>query len=167
MDEMQQPKPLPKITKYWPLFTLILIAVVMASVLSVVFEHQDKAWMHFFMGIFLCQFAMLKLFHPVGFADGFQMYDLIGKKSRVYAYCYPIIELALGLWYLSFAGPIFTYIVTVILFTVGSVGVIHSLIKGLDVRCVCMGTALDVPLSTVTLVEDLSMLAMALLLLIY
>lgn len=167
MEKAEQKNIPPKIVKYWPLFSLIFIAAIMASVLSAVFEEKDAAWMHFFMGIFLCQFAMLKLFHPIGFADGFQMYDLIAKRFRIYAYCYPVVELALGLWFLSFFGPMFAYIVTAILFSIGSIGVIHALIKGLNVRCVCMGTALDVPLSTVTLVEDLGMLAMSLLLIFY
>ena len=38
---------------------------------------------------------------------------------------------------------------------------IRALSRGLDVRCACMGTQLNVPLSTVTLTEDLVMVAMA------
>jgi hypothetical protein len=117
--------------------------------------------MHYFMGFFLCQFAMLKLFHPSGFADGFQMYDLVAKKSRTYAYLYPLIELALGLAYLSFSIPILTYILTIVVMGVGTIGVIGALRRGLDIRCACMGTVLDVPLSTVTLTEDIAMVAMA------
>ena len=49
---------------------------------------------------------------------------------------------------------------------IGAVGVIRALRRGLDVRCACMGTVLDVPLSTVTLTEDLVMVAMALFLLL-
>jgi hypothetical protein len=141
--------------KYWPLFALILVAALGAVAL------QKGNWMHYFMGLFLCQFAMLKLFHPAGFADGFQMYDLIAKKFRVYAYLYPVIELALGLAYLSFSAPTLTYIVTIVVMGIGAVGVIKALREGLDVRCACMGTVLDVPLSTVTLTEDIGMIAMA------
>lgn len=148
--------------KYWPLFCLILIAALIAFSLT----GGRDAWMHFFMGIFLCQFAMLKLFHPSGFVEGFQKYDLLAKRSRAYAYAYPVIELVLGLCYLSFFSPFLTYLVTIVLFSIGAIGVIKALREGLDVRCACMGTILDVPLSTVTLTEDLGMLLMALFLLL-
>ncbi len=145
--------------RYWPLFALIIVAALGAAALTS--QKGVLTWMHYFMGFFLCQFAMLKLFHPSGFADGFQMYDLIAKKSRLYAYLYPVIELGLGLAYLSFIYPILTYIVTILLMGVGTFGVIKALRSGLDVRCACMGTVLDVPLSTVTLSEDIAMGLMA------
>ncbi len=150
--------------KYWPLLALILVAALAALALCV--GTSNPNWMHFFMGIFLCQFAMLKIFHLQGFADGFQMYDLIAVKSRSYAYIYPFIELTLGLCYLAFVIPTAVYIITILILGTGAVGVIKALIQGLDVRCACMGTVLDVPLSTVTLTEDLGMVAMALTLLL-
>jgi hypothetical protein len=113
------------------------------------------------MGFFLCQFALFKLINLSGFADGFQMYDLAAKKFRGYAYLYPFIELGLGLAYLSFSRPIATYLITIIVMGVGAVGVIGALRRGLDIRCACMGTALNVPLSTVTLSEDIAMGVMA------
>ncbi len=154
-----------KLKKYWPLAALILIAALAATALSSITTFEHRPWMHFFMGFFLCQFAMLKLFHPSDFADGFQMYDLIAAKSRAYAYIYPLIELGLGLCYLGFIFPIATYIITILVLGTGAVGVIKALHKGLDLRCACMGTVLDVPLSTVTLTEDLGMVIMALFLL--
>lgn len=152
--------------KYWPLVSLILITALIASVLTYRFKGENKEWMHFFMGIFLCQFAMLKIFQPMQFADGFQMYDLIAVKSRTYAYIYPLMELVLGLGYLAFVIPILIYIATIVILGIGAIGVIKALNKGLDIRCACMGTVLDVPLSTVTLTEDLGMVVMALILLV-
>ncbi len=148
-----------KLNRYWPLFALILVAASAAAAL--VHSAKKDSWMHFFMGFFLCQFAMLKLFHPSGFADGFEKYDLIAKKFRGYAYLYPFIELGLGLAYLSFISPIVTYTLTILVMGVGAIGVIRALRAGLDTRCACMGTVLDVPLSTVTLFEEIAMGAMA------
>jgi len=144
--------------RYWPLFVLFLVAAVAAAALS---KKDLSDWMHYFMGVFLCQFAMLKLFHPAAFADGFQKYDLVAKRFRFYAYLYPFIELALGLSYLSFTAPTMTYVLTILVMGIGAIGVVQGLIKGLDVRCACMGTVLDVPLSTVTLTEDIAMIGMA------
>lgn len=166
---MEEHRPSPhkpsKLKKYWPLFALIIISALAALALSYAGKAKAHSWMHYFMGFFLCQFAMFKFFNPSNFADGFQMYDLVAKKSRSYAYVYPFIELGLGLGYLSFVMPVLIYILTIIILGVGAVGVIMALMRGLDVRCACMGTVLDVPLSTVTLIEDLGMVAMALILL--
>ncbi len=147
--------------RYWPLFTLLLIAALEAAALAYGVQKGIFAWMHFFMGLFLCKFAMLKLFHPRDFAKGFQMYDLVAKKFSGYAYLYPFIELGLGLSYLSFAYPQVTYLLTILIMAIGAIGVIRALRKGLNVRCACMGTVLDVPLSTVTLSEDIGMGIMA------
>ncbi len=122
---------------------------------------QPMSWMHDFMGYFLVVFAMLKLFDPEGFADGFHMYDLLAKRVRPYGYVYPFLELAFGLAYLARWRPDLIYPATVILMLFGAGGVFVALRKGLDLECACMGTILHVPLSTVALVEDLGMAAMA------
>lgn len=151
-----------KIAKYWPLFVLILTSALAAAALTAGVRYGSFGWMHYFMGFFLCQFAVLKLFHPSDFADGFQMYDIIAKKFRFYAYLYPFIELGLGLSYLALSRPIAIYLLTIVVMGISAVGVIRALRQGLDVRCACMGTILDVPLSTVTLSEDILMGLMAL-----
>ena len=122
-------------------------------------------WMHYFMGFFLCCFSMLKIFNLASFADGFQMYDVLAKQTRVYAYLYPFIELGLGLGFLSFIVPKIIYGITIITMTLGAIGVLSALKKGLDINCPCMGSILKVPLSTVTLTEDISMIVMSIVML--
>lgn len=148
--------------KYQPLFVLVAIAALGALTLSYSTQKGLLGWMHFFMGLFFCLFAELKLFHVAGFAEGFKKYDLLAKRSPLYAKSYPFIELLLGLAYLSFIFPIVTYLITCVLMSFGAIGVILALRKGLNLRCACMGTALNVPLSTVTLSEDIVMALMAL-----
>jgi hypothetical protein len=53
------------------------------------------------------------------------------------------------------------YAATIIVMLFGSLGVLNALRRGLDVNCACMGNVLKVPLSTVALIEDLGMAAMA------
>lgn len=154
------------VAQYLPLFTLIIIAALAGLALTWNMGGGMLGWMHFFMGFFFCQFAMLKLFDLDGFADGFQMYDIGGKQSRGYALTYPFIELALGLAYLSFFIPTFTYLITVFVMAFGALGVFQAMQNKLDVKCACMGTVLNVPLSTVTLTEDLGMGFMALIMML-
>ena len=118
-------------------------------------------WMHDFMGFFLVVFSMFKFFNIEGFADGFQMYDLLATPLRPYAYVYPFVELGLGLGYLARWQPMLIYAATIIIMLFGSLGVLNALRRGLDVNCACMGTVLKVPLSTVALTEDLGMAGMA------
>lgn len=148
--------------KYQPLLVLVAIAILGALALTYSTQKGLFGWMHFFMGLFFCLFAQLKLFHINGFAEGFKKYDLLSKQWPPYAKIYPFIELLLGLSYLSFSYLTATYIVTFLLMSFGAIGVILALKKGLDLRCACMGTVLNVPLSTVTLSEDIVMALMAL-----
>lgn len=152
---------------YWPLVCLILVALLAGSAITYGVKGGSLQWMHYFMGILLCLFSLLKFFDVRGFADGFQMYDLVAKKSRAYALSYPLIELLLGLAYLAFFYPPATYLVTVVVMVTGSLGVIKTLRQGLNIHCACMGTVLRVPLSTVTLTEDLGMGALAFLMLAF
>ncbi|MEX2304722.1 MAG: MauE/DoxX family redox-associated membrane protein [Waddliaceae bacterium] len=155
-----------KISDYFPLIALICVALFGALAICYSVQGGVLRWMHYFMGLIFMLFALLKLFDISGFADGFQRYDLIAKRSRYYALSYPFIELLLGLGYLSMWAPVFIYIITIILMLIGSLGVILGLKKGLDIYCPCMGTVLKVPLSTVTLTEDLGMGISALIMLI-
>jgi hypothetical protein len=149
---------------YVPLVALLGVSVVVASAIYRSYGPgiPSVRWMHAFMGFFLAVFALLKLFDLSGFADGFQMYDLLAKRSRAYALVYPFIELALGLAYFAFWRPTTVYLATVIVLGFGALGVVSALRRGLDVNCACMGNTLKVPLSTVALVEDLGMALMAL-----
>lgn len=148
---------------YLPLVVLLAVTALAASA-----KHRDyiggaglTAWMHDFMGFFLVIFGMLKLFDLPKFADGFQMYDLLAKPFRPYALVYPFIELALGLGYLAEWRPATLYAATIVVLGFGALGVIRSLVKGLHLQCACMGNILKVPLSTVTLTEDIGMALMA------
>lgn len=153
---------------YVPL--LVIVALTLAAAAAKQAHYGGPwdwmAWMHDLMGFFLVVFSMFKFFNLTGFADGFQMYDLLAKRARAYAYLYPFLELGLGLGYLSHVRPGFVYAATAVLMIFGSLGVFHALRRNLDLDCACMGTALNVPLSTVALVEDLGMAAMAIAMLV-
>jgi len=150
---------------YWPLICLVLVSGLAAFAIT----HNAltmRAFMHAYMGVFLVIFATLKLFDLKGFMDGFAMYDLLSKVNSRWGYVYPFLELALGLAYLAYFQPRAIYIATIAVFAFGTVGVLLALRKGLDITCPCMGNILKVPLSTVTLTEDIAMAVMAALLLV-
>jgi hypothetical protein len=146
---------------YIPLMVLVSLSALAAFALSGFPSFEPRTWMHNFMGLFLVIFSMFKFFNLPGFADGFQMYDLLAKRFRPYALLYPFLELGLGLAYLARVSLPYIYIATIVLMTFGACGVFVAMRNKLKINCACMGTVLDVPLSTVALVEDLGMAVMA------
>lgn len=154
-----------KFKQYLPLLVLIAVAALGAIALVIGQSLDLMHWMTIFMGLLLCQFSMLKLFNRSKFVDGFQKYDLIAKRSHLYASIYPFLELVLGLAYLAQIAPFAINIALLVLTSIGVLGVWKALKTGLSIRCACMGTVLDVPLSTVTLIEDIGMGLMSLIML--
>jgi YHS domain-containing protein len=152
-----------KWTDYIPLLVIVGLTLLAACAKQAAYAGgwDWMRWMHDFMGFFLVVFSMFKFFNLEGFADGFQMYDLLAKPFRFYALLYPFIELALGLGYLAQWRPDTVYTATIVVMGFGALGVCNALRKGLDLDCACMGTVLKVPLSTVALIENLGMATMA------
>ena len=89
------------------------------------------------------------------------MYDLLAKRVYSYGYIYPFIELGLGIAYLIDFSPILTNAVTLIVMLFSSIGVIKAVMSKQKIRCACLGTGFNLPMTTVTIIEDLLMAAMA------
>lgn len=116
-----------------------------------------------FMGCFFVVFAFFKLLDLEGFAGTFSRYDLLAARSTVYARVYPFLELSLGVAYLALSGPqlVWVNVATLVLMTIGSLGVIDTLCRREQIQCACLGTVIQLPMSTVTLIEDAGMALMA------
>ncbi|MBI5874205.1 MAG: hypothetical protein HZB36_08760 [Candidatus Omnitrophica bacterium] len=152
---------------YKPLIVVILVTLFASLALQISRgPWRVISWMQDFMGLFLVVFSMFKLFDISGFADGFSMYDIFASRFKAYGLVFPFIELFLGLAYLARLFPIAIYSMTAAIMIFGSIGVIRSLARGLDVHCACLGTVLKVPLSSVAIFEDLGMAVMALIMLL-
>ncbi|MBN8548916.1 MAG: copper chaperone, partial [Deltaproteobacteria bacterium] len=124
------------------------------------------AMMTNFMGGFFVIFSFFKLLDLKGFAEGYSTYDLIGARFRGYGYIYPFLELGLGILYLVGSAPVTTNILTAILMAVSSIGVLKTIRENRPFQCACLGTIFKLPLTKITLAEDLLMLIMALVMLI-
>ena len=120
-----------------------------------------------FMAGFFLVFSFFKLLELRGFADAYQSYDVLARPVRAWALAYPFVELTLGVAYLARWNLPVTNSVTLVLMLLGSVGVLRALLKKKAIRCACLGTALNLPMTTVTLIEDLGMAAMATVMLVW
>lgn len=152
------------LTNYYPIFLITAYIMLVASLANYSNEGMNwSGWMHHFMAGFFLVFSGFKLLDIKGFAEGYATYDLLAKRWFGYGYVYPFLELGLGILYLGMWFPIYTNVATIIIMGFSSLGVINSLIKKQNFQCACLGTLLKVPLSSITLIEDLTMVLMALL----
>lgn len=151
------------------LYPLILIVSYIAGAVAIIalatgHRSLEVSMRHFMAGFFLV-FSFFKLLDLRGFADAYRTYDVLARALPVWALAYPFIELMIGIAYLLNAAPVITNAVALGLMLLGSVGVLKALLKKQAISCACLGTALNLPMTTVTLVEDLGMAAMAALML--
>lgn len=122
--------------------------------------------MNDFMGFFFIIFGFFKVINLNAFAQAYATYDLIAQKSRGYAFAYPFIELVLGIAYITRWQPTFINVVTVLIMLISAAGVAVELSKGKTIVCACLGTVFKIPMTYITLLEDLLMAGMALVMLI-
>lgn len=125
-----------------------------------------EAYLRWFMGVFFLVFAGFKFVGYNMFVMMFAGYDIVAKRFKAYAFAYPFIELTLALLYLGDLIPGARDIVTLIVMAVGSIGVFQEISKRSGIHCACLGNIIKLPLSTVSLVEDVGMGLMALVMLI-
>ncbi len=74
---------------------------------------------------------------------------------------YPFIELALGIAYLVNVFPLLVNSVTLIVMAFSAIGVLRAVLSKQIIRCACLGTVFQLPMSTVTIIEDAGMAVMA------
>ena len=122
--------------------------------------------MHLFMGGFFLVFSFFKMLDLKGFAYSYMSYDIVAKKWLAWGFIYPFIELSLGLAYLFHFAILEATIVTLVVMSISSIGVIKSLLEKKKIQCACLGTVFNLPMSNITLIEDLLMVLMAAVMLI-
>lgn len=125
-------------------------------------HHFDfMQWMRHFMAGFFLVFSFFKLLNLKGFAESYAMYDVIARRVPVWGYAYALIELALGLAFLTNFQPMLTNLATLIVMSVSIIGVLQSVLNKRKIQCACLGAIFNLPMSTVTIIEDALMIGMS------
>jgi predicted GNAT family acetyltransferase/copper chaperone CopZ/uncharacterized membrane protein YhdT len=162
-----------KLATYWPLLLTVAylvggtVVAMMVAQTSSVMPSTGMFGMSVFMGLFFVVFSFFKLLDIDGFAKAYSSYDIVAERWLGWGYIYPFVELALGVSFLlgitasGHAWPIATNVVTLVVMIVGTIGVVNAVVRGRDIQCGCLGTMFDLPMSTVTIVEDVTMALMA------
>ncbi len=145
-------------------FSYLIGGVLLSQLLAG--EWNGMQAMQMFMGGFFVVFSFFKLLDVKSFAYSFASYDLIAKRWIGYGFAYPFVELALGLAYLSGVNLLVTNTITLVLVSIGTVGVAKALLNKRKIQCACLGTVFNLPMTKVTLTENSVMIVMALMMLI-
>lgn len=151
------------VSDFYPLIGILSIVVALTFV-GVQYFTQD--WMLAFMGYFFLIFGLLKVIRIRGFVEAYQMYDVLAKRSKTYAYIYPFLEVGFGVAYILAWQVSLVSAVVVPIMLIGALGVYLKLREGEEIPCACLGTVFKVPMTWVTLGEDLLMASTAAMLLL-
>ena len=155
-------------TKLQQLKPLLLILFYITSA-GVLLHYMDWSWKEFmldFMGLFYIVFSFFKMLDLKGFPESFKMYDPLAKRLPIYGWIYPFLETVLGIMFLMRFQVYIALIMTLVVLGITTVGVTKTLLDKKSIRCACLGTALKLPMTEATFIENTIMIAMALLMLL-
>lgn len=147
---------------YKPILLIFFYIVLVTSIIQ--FKNNAfnlMEWMRHFMAGFFFVFSFFKLLNLKGFAESYAMYDIVAIKVKSYGFIYPFIELALGIGFLLNTNPFAINLITLIVMSISIIGVLKSVFNKQKIKCACLGDVFNLPMSTVTIIEDALMMAMS------
>lgn len=147
---------------YKPILLIFLYITAVATLIQFGNSHFDiMKWMQHFMAGFFLMFSFFKLLNLTGFADSYVMYDVLAKRIRIWAYIYAFIELGLGIAYTINFNPLVTNLTTLVVMSISIIGVLQSVLNKKQIQCACLGAVFNLPMSTITIIEDALMILMS------
>lgn len=150
----------------------IILIFFYISLVTILIQFKNQSFnlmeaMQYFMAGFFLVFSFFKLLNLKGFAESYVMYDVVARKIPIWAYIYAFTELILGLAFLTGFNPLITNSVTFLVMSVSIVGVLQSVLNKKKIQCACLGAIFNLPMSTVTIIEDALMIIMSGLMIIH
>lgn len=141
------------------IFFYISLVVVLVQINSERFNIMMA--MQYFMAGFFLVFSFFKFLNLKGFAESYVMYDVLAKRIPIWAYLYAFIEVSLGMAYLINFNPLVTNIFTFTVMSLSIIGVLQSVFNKRKIQCACLGAVFNLPMSTITIIEDALMIVMS------
>ena len=159
-EEKPKTETVSQIQELFPLF-LIFFYITVFSIIINRTNFQLDSFMYDFMGLFYIVFSFFKFLDYKNFPSTFSMYDPIAKTFPFYGWMYPFIETILGLLFLLRIQLFISLCVTIAILGITTVGVTRSLMNKSNIQCACLGTALKLPMTKATFIENFIMIIMA------
>ena len=159
--EINKNPPKSELKELFPLL-LIFIYILTASIGMNLPRIDSSELMLDFMGLFYIIFSFFKFLDYKNFPASFAMYDPIAMRLSYYGWSYPFIETTLGILILFRIEILLTMIITIAMLGITTIGVTKTLLQGKNIQCACLGTALKLPMTKATFIENSVMIIMAL-----
>jgi hypothetical protein len=140
---------------------VLLIFIYLLAITLISAGQNLTVWMNHFMAGFFLAFSFFKLLDLKGFAENYSTYDIIAKKWHGWGYVYAFIELGLGIAYLANVAILPVTAITFIVMSISIIGVLQSVLNKQKIQCACLGAVFNLPMSTVTIIEDALMIVMS------
>lgn len=150
-----------KLNALFPLFLIFGYLVVATFYLNFLVGGNLNDALRHFMGLFFITFSIFKFLDYKGFPSSFARYDPLAKKSLFYAKIYPFIEVGLGVAFLLSWQLPFALFFTLVILSITTYGVMQSILNKSTIQCACLGTALKLPMTEATLIENGIMIVMS------
>ena len=145
-------------------FGLIIAGIIIASYLLYASGETGgiPEYMRWLMGVFMATFAAFKFIGYKMFVATFAGYDIVAQRFSLYGKLFPLIEMSLALLYLLNVLPVGRNILVAVVTGTAAIGVFREIYqRKTGIHCACLGNVIKLPLSTVSLIENVSMFAMA------
>lgn len=147
---------------YKPVLLIFMYITIVTVLIQMTNHHFDfMQWMRHFMAGFFLVFSFFKMLNLKAFAESYVMYDVIARKIPAWAYIYAFVEFALGIAFLINFNPFVTNVVTLVVMSASIIGVLQTVMNKKKIQCACLGSVFNLPMSTVTIIEDGLMIAMS------
>ena len=145
-----------------PILVALFIVIISSLSLQTSYGTFDvNNWFTTYMGMFFVVFSFLKLLNVKGFSMTFKRYDVIAKRVPGFSLTYPFLELILGVAFLTKTLLLASNIITLILMVSQSIGVSIVLKRKQQIQCACLGSSINLPISFLTLLENILMIFMS------
>lgn len=154
-----------KLKQLFPLF-LIFVYILIGTIIMNSKAFSIQSFMLDFMGLFFSVFSFFKFLDIKGFSNSFKMYDPLAKTCPAYGWVYPFLELSLGVLFLMRVQIPLALIMTLIILGITTIGISKTLLNKTSIQCACLGTALKLPMTQATFIENSIMIVMSIFMLI-
>jgi cation transport ATPase len=150
------------IRKFKPLILMFSLVILFALIHQSIYGFHTHIFMQYFMAGFFLLFGGLKVINWKKFVPSYRAYDYLAKNSVIYAWLYPAVEFGLGLAYYFSLALTYVNLFVVALMLQKAYSVYSKIKSGEKIQCACLGGFFSIPITRVTLAEDLLMAGMAL-----
>ena len=166
-DDVETSSVLPQEKTFFQTYKPLFIVFAYIFIFSVAYQvSQGNFSAHLFMNHLMAGFfiglSFFKFLDLKSFATAFSNYDPLAHKWKTYGLIYPFIELTLGFLFIADKFLLIANVMTILVLITTTIGVYKKIKSDNKFQCACLGAGFSLPLSNITIFENLTMITMAL-----